>query len=262
MITEKCIELLQSGDLYEVCEGVIMSAYLIEQSFKFELKRINPLLYFDRKNISEEMEIRIATQDLSQEERGCLKTISANRCIIQICGCKDDLRPHRANFEELFKLRNFIIHSIDDFIFDRNKMAETAVSALRVCRKYIKKYSGISSSKFDPLTSEEFSNLHKREFDKRMSALKKMLKEHKESVEIYGQQEIDKRINANFPKIDNCTWIEETVECPACGQPSFDKIGAVDFDWNPDGILECAGCSYFCRVCGLDLSEYEYELVS
>lgn len=260
-VIKKCVELLKSHDFNDVCDGAVMSAYLIEQVFKLELKKINPLLYFDRKSISDDMEIRIALGNLSEEECGYFKTISAKRCVMQMCECKKDLKMHKANFEELFNIRNFILHSVDNFIFERNKIAETSVSALRVCQKYIKKYSGISSSEFNPLTSDEFNELHKRELNKRMSALKKILKEHKENVEAYGQQEIDRRINI-MPETDNCTWIEETFECPACGYSSFDKIGAVDFDWNPDGIIEGCGFGYSCRVCGLDLSEYEYELVN
>lgn len=75
-----------------------------------------------------------------------------------------------------------------------------------------------------------------------------------------NQSEVSQKIRTNLPKTDNYTWIEETIECPACEQLSFDKIGAVDFDWNPDGVLTCGGYSYQCRVCGLGLTEYEYEI--
>ena len=57
-------------------------------------------------------------------------------------------------------------------------------------------------------------------------------------------------------------WIEKTVECPACGQSSFDELGSVDFEWDHDGISDYVGFSWICRVCELELSNYELELVS
>ena len=66
-ILDRCTEFLQSRDSGEVYEGVILATYLIEQSFKSELKKINPLLYFDRKSISDEMEVCIALKKLSKD---------------------------------------------------------------------------------------------------------------------------------------------------------------------------------------------------
>lgn len=261
-ILERCTELLQSRDSSEVFEGVILSAYLIEQAFKGELKKINPLLYFDKKSISDEMEIRIAMGKLSREDSGRLKTSNAKRCIAQMCEYRSELAPHRANLEELFEIRNSILHSTDDFSIDENSVAEAAVSALRACRKYVVRYSGISSDEFNPLTSTEFEKLQEKKYNKRISDLKNTLDEHKKDFEKLDQREVANKIRANLPKIDSYTWIEETVECPACEQSSFDKVGAVDFDWNPDGIITSGGYHYQCRVCELELSEYEYELAS
>lgn len=261
-ILERCTGLLQSRDPSEIFEGVILSAYLIEQAFKNELKRVNPLLYFDKKNISDEMEVRVVMGKLSKEEMKRLKTSNAKRCIAQMCEYRSELGVYKANLEELFEIRNFILHSADDFSVDRNLMAETAVSAIRACRKYVIRHSGISANEFSPLTSAEFEKLQERKHDKRVSDLKDTLKEHKKIFEKLGQVEVSQKIRINLPKIDSCTWIEETIECPACEQSSLDKVGTVDFDWNPDGVITSGGCHYQCRVCELDLSEYEYEMVS
>lgn len=259
-VLERCTELLQSRDSNEVYEGVVLSAYLIEQSFKAELKKVNLLLYFDKKNISDEMEVRVAMGKLSKEELGRLKTSTAKRCIAQMCEYKSELWPYKANFEELFEVRNLIVHSTDDLSLDENSVAETAVSALRACRKYVVKHSGITSDEFNPLTSKEFEELQEKKRNKRIIDLKAMLKEHKKIFERLNQSEVSQKIHTNLPKTDSYTWIEETIERPACEQSSLDKVGAVDFDWNPDGILTGGGYHYQCRVCELDLSEYEYEI--
>lgn len=260
-ILNRCTELLQSHDSYEICEGVVLSAYLIEQSFKSELKKINPLLYFDRRNISCEIEAQIALKKLSEEDVNRLKTSSAKRCILQMCEYKNELQSHKANLEELFDIRNFIIHSIEDLPFTDEAVAETAVSALRICKKYVIRYSGIISGEFNPLTSREFETLQGKKWNKRIDEIKKRLKEHKSVFEKLDEKEIENRIITNKPETDDYTWIEETTECPACNQSSFDKVGIVDFDWNPDGIITSGGYHYQCRVCELELTEYEYEIV-
>lgn len=261
-ILDRCTELLRSHDASKVYQGVILSAYLIEQAFKSELRRINPLLYFSRKNITDEIEALIAMKRLSEEEIARLKTSTARRSIVQICKCKNDLRPHKANFEELFEIRNFLLHSTDDLSFDENSVSETAVSALRACREYVVKYSGISSGEFDPLTSVEFEKLQEKKRNKRLDDLKTTLKEHKKIFEQLEQSEVQQRVEAVFPETDPTIWIEETFECPACGNLSLDEIGSVDFEWD-DGLLSTyGGYRYQCRVCELELSGYEYNLIS
>lgn len=261
-VLDRCTELLQSRDSSEVYEGAVLSAYLIEQSFKSELKKINPLLYFDRRNISQEVEVRIALKKLSKEDTNRLKTNPAKQCISQMCEHKSELLLHRANLEELFDIRNFILHSVDDLPFADEAVAETAVSALRICRKYVIRYSGITSDEFDPLTSRKFEALQEKKRSKRIEGIKERLKEHKSIFEKLDKKEIENRIITNTPKIDSYTWIEETTECPACEQSSLDKVGAVDFDWNPDGILTSGGYHYQCRVCEVELTEYEYEIAN
>jgi len=261
-ILERCTELLQSRNPSEIFEGAVLSAYLIEQAFKSELKKVNPLLYFDKRNISDETEIRIVMGRLQKEDLGRLKTSNAKRFVVQMCEYKSEIALHKANLEELFEIRNSVLHSIDDLLIDENSVAETAVSALRACRKYIIRHSGISAGEFNPLTSAEFEKLQERKHEERLNDLKLTLKEHRTIFEKLSESEILSKIHSNLPKIDNYTWIEETVECPACNQTALDKIGAVDVDWNPDGMLMGGGYSYLCRVCELDLSEYEYELVN
>jgi hypothetical protein len=260
-ILVRCIELLRSRLPSENYEGAILSAYLIEQSFKSELKKVNPLLVFDRRNISDDKEMCIALGNLSKEELSRLKTSTPKRCIAQMCEYKTKIAACRANLEELFDMRNLIVHSTDELPLDANSIAETAVSALRACARYIIKHSGINVDKFNPLTSKEFEQLQERKLKKRISDIKKTLMKHRKIFKALSQPEITNKFNTNVPKTDNYTWIEETIQCPACSQSSLDKVGMVDFDWNPDGIISSGGYSYHCRVCELALSEYEYEIV-
>ncbi len=257
----RCSRYLQSNDPSEVYGGVVLAAYLIEQSFKCELREINPLLYVDRTSISEETEVRIALNKTSQAEREKLNTIKAKRCVAQMCIYKSELQSHRSLLEELFTIRNGILHSVEDLLIDPNSAAETAVSALRVCRTYVGRHAGVTATHVNPLTSKEFKQLEEDRRKKRISALKDMLKEHKTKYMKLNREEVSKKLKTNLPRTDECTWIEETIVCPACGESSLDKVGFVDFDWNPDGMLKSSGSQYQCRVCELELSEYEYGLM-
>jgi len=259
-LLEKCLTLLRSRDESDRYEGVTLAAYLIEQTFKFYLKGLNPLLYFEHRN-SEGLEIKAATHTLTDEEVKNFPTVKAQKCIAYICAYKPDLEAYRHNLEELFNVRNYIVHSIDDFLYDSESATETAVSALRFCRNYISEYLGIEESGLNPLTSEDFERFQLEEREKRVNSVRKIVDDHKRIFKKLSKKEIEERIDTNLVKTDETTWVEETSECPACHQYSLDKIGTVDFDWNPDGMLEMGGYHYLCRVCELELSSYEYDIL-
>jgi len=257
-ILQRCTKWLKSRRLDEVYDGIVLSAYLIEQSFKYELREINPLLYFDRKTISDKMELLIAINKISNEEVLRLKTCTATRCISQMCEYKADLRPHTANIKELFVIRNFIIHSTDDFSFNNKFIAETAVSALRACREYITKHVGITSKEFNPLTTDEFEKLQEKERSARINTLKGILNEHKKIFDKLNPVEVTSKIRSNLPRMDSSTWIDETEVCFACKQESFDKIVSVDFEGDADGVSGYGKYYYICRVCNLELGSVKY----
>lgn len=266
-ILGECIDLLKSYDEGERYKGVVFAAYLVEQSFKHFLREINPFLYFSRRDLNPELIIKIASQKrLSPTEMLIAKTITPTECINYICIFEDELKEHRLTFEELFNVRNHILHSIDDLFLESEKAAETAVSALKASKNYISNYLEIENQELNPLTSKEFNKLQEEEHRKRLNNLKDILKYHRIISDKLTAKEIEARLresrNLKLAGGSANSWVEETFECPACGQPSLDKIGSVDFDWNPDGIIESGGYSYSCRVCDLDLSEYEFNLAS
>ncbi len=258
-LLEKCLDLLRSRNQPDRYEGVTLAAYLIEQTFKFYLKELNPLLYFERKS-SEEPEIKIVTGILTDEEIKSFATVKAQRCIAYICIYKPDLAPYRHNLEELFEIRNYIIHSVDDFLYDSVSATETAVSALRFCRDYVASYLGISQHELNPLTSEDFERFQSEEREKKIKVILDNIRDHRKIYKHLSEDKVQERIDTNLVETDEMMWVEETVECPACNQISLDKIVTVDFDWNPDGVLELSGHHYLCRVCELELSSYEYDI--
>lgn len=260
-ILTECINLLKSHVYGDIFHGTILAAYLIENSFKSELKSINPLLLFDR-NLSTEQLTQIVKNKLTVEDMDKIKSVSASRCIEYLCLLKTDLLKHRQSIEELFRFRNVILHSTNRFVFDEDIVAETAVSALRYCKKYVIKHCQVSPNEFNPLTSAEFNKLQDSRYKKRLNDLKKVINLHREEYLKLSKTEVAKKIVTNYPHVDQLSWVEETNECPSCHQDSLDKIGSVDFDWSPDGILENGGYSYLCRVCSLDLSENEYSIIN
>jgi len=259
-ILEKCVDLLQSHNAHEKYEGVISAAYLIEQTFKSVLAKLNPLLCVDRNKVSEESEIKMILKKLSNEELKKVKTVDARKCVAYVCAYKKDLQQHKANFDELFDIRNYILHSTDDFFYDADLASETAVSALRACQKYIAKHLQIEPNDFNPLTSQEFNDLQEKERKQRITDLQDLLKEHKKLYKKLTEKEVEERQERNTPETDSMSWIEETLNCPACNYDTLDHIVSVDFEWNDGMVTGGSGSSYLCRVCELELSEYEYNM--
>lgn len=259
-LLNKSLDSLRSHDESERYEGVTIAAYIIEQTFKFYLRDLNPLLYFERRN-SENHEMRIATEALTEEDIKSFPTVKAQKCITYMCLYKLDLEPHRQNLEELFNVRNYIVHSIDDFLYDSDSATEAAVSALRFCRDYISEYLGINRENLNPLTTEDFERFQREERQKKISSIQSIVSDHRKIFEKLSKEAVVERLDKNLVEKSETTWVEETIECPSCKQHSLDKVVTVDFDWNPDGILELSGHHYLCRVCGLELSSYEYELI-
>jgi len=259
-LLKQCLAKLKSTDHNDIYEGVFSAAYLIEQSFKIELSRLSPILCFEFNTLSDERAMRIVLNRLSNTDRTSLAMIGGRKCIARMCLYDSGLQAQKTVLDELFKMRNQIVHSIDDFSFDANSAAETAVAALRLCGKYVIKHLGDVATKLNPLTSKGFQLLHGELHAKRVATLRAQLKEHRAKYEGLTAHEIAEKVGGIRVATDDCTWVEAGYTCPACGQASLDKVGSVDFDWNPDGILPGAGYSYMCRVCELDLSEHEYEL--
>ena len=259
-LLEKCLALLRSHDETDKYEGVVMASYLIEQTFKIYLKELSTMLYFERRN-SEESEIRIVTGALTDEDIKNFTTVRAQKCIVYMCAYKSDLAPYRHNLEELFDIRNYIVHSIDNFLHKPNAAVETAVSALRFCRDYIAQYLGIRKRDLNPLTSKDFERFQSEARENKLKIILDGIKDHKKMYKKLSRGEIQKRIDTNLVKTDEMMWVENTFECPACNEISLDKIVTVDFDWNPDGTLELSGHHYLCRVCELELSSYEYGIL-
>lgn len=258
-LLEKCISNLRSSDIADRCEGAVWASYLIEQAIKTELRRMNPLLYYDRRGMNSETEVKIAQDSHSHEEERKLKTISARQGLVALSACKPDVEQGRAVFYELLEWRNFLLHSVNSLGDQDDSFAESAVSALKAFRGPISRLLGIRAHEIDPLTSREFLALQARQEEKRLESLKNKIHESRESFQT-GKHVIDRNTNSN--RTDQSSWVEETYECPSCEQGTLNKICSVDFDWNPDGIITSAGCSFHCSTCDLELSEHEYNLAS
>jgi cell division protein FtsB len=252
---------LRTGHSNSVCRGAILAAYLIEQAFKSELRRLNPLLYFDKRTLPEEQALSIAAGTASTEAVSKLRTASARVVVMQVCLLRKDVAAYRAVLDELFRIRNCLLHSVDDLETDTTAIAETCVSALRGCRKYVSRIAKVKAGSVNPLTSAQFEALQVREHRKRLSAIAAKLADHQERFSSLSPDEIERRRAINFGSSDGMVWVENTSVCPACGNEMLDQIVSVDFDWNPDGIITSSGVEYRCRICDLRLTEYELELI-
>jgi hypothetical protein len=256
-VLNKCLSLLKSRSEFDVYAGVILAAYIIEQSFKSELKMINPLLLYVGSRISGSDALKIATNSLPTGK--VIKTINASKCVEYICNAPSNLSSHKPNIKRLFQVRNMLLHSIDDI--PETSIAEIAISALRACRDHINEYCNLDFAK-NPLSSKEFEQLQKQEREKIVQELKELIGKHKSIFDGIPTAEVKNR-NNDIPKLDPLAIIHTTGICPACGQESFDEIITADFEYGPDGELESehAFTIFRCRVCELELDGYDYEIV-
>ncbi len=71
-------------------------------------------------------------------------------------------------------------------------------------------------------------------------------------------EDIAQRIKENAPTgaiLEK--WTKVTIECPVCGHQALDKFtGGADVS---DGDINYTDFVYDCRVCGLNLTEEEYQ---
>jgi len=96
-------------------------AYLLEQSFKSELRQINPLLYFDRKFISEETEIRIARNELSGDDARHIRTSGVRKVVGQCALLTSNYFHIKPNLDELFEMRNHIVIRLMIYCLNMNR---------------------------------------------------------------------------------------------------------------------------------------------
>lgn len=259
-VIRRCIELLKSQNDEEIYESVILAAYLIEQSLKTAVRYINPLLYFEIAGIPPERTAQLVSGKLLLEDLLKQKTIAAQKLIQIMCELKNELKPSQENFIELFHLRNIILHATDDFP-TADTAAETAASAIDAARSYILDCAAFSKEEFNPLTSREFLALQKKKRDDRVKLLMLKLDYHRSKSKKLSDAEIKDKITRNKPLEDGESWIENTDTCPACGEAAFDEIVSVGFDVSDGMVTADAGSSWLCRVCELDLSPYEINLI-
>lgn len=259
-VVRRCIDLLKSKNDHEIYESVIHAAYLIEQSFKEELRQINPLLYFETSNLSPERLAQLAKGTIPMEELLKLKTISAQKLIQLMCEIHPDLKSKQEKFLELCHLRNIILHSTDSFPVIETA-AEAAASAIDAARTYIISCSDLAEEDVNPLSSREFDELQRQKVLDRLELLKTKLEYYKAEYNKLSQEEKKGRSVKNKPKENEQSWIEATRECPACKEDMFDEIVTVDFDISDGLVTGDAGSTWVCRICELELSKYEMNLI-
>lgn len=258
-ILEDCLEQLKSTIPDEQYAGVVSASYLLEQTFKFFIKKTNPLLCFDRRCLTESDEIKILQKRMTVSELTKLKTIPAKQCLAYILELKPKLQEHKANLEELFSIRNEIVHSTEDISFDSEIGADTAVNALKASESLITKYWGLDSEEFNPLTSKEFKELEEKGHKKRISALNATIALHRKIFKTLSKNEVEIKVNTPRPAPNKDSWIEETSVCPSCKELSLDKIAWVEWEWEHGEMCPNTGTTFECRVCGLELSEYAHQ---
>jgi hypothetical protein len=260
-VVQKCIELLKSDNEEEQAEGVLKAAYLIEQSFKLEIRSINPLLYFDTRKLNAKTIAKVAANKLSVEELLKLQTVQARDLIEQICELRTDLEPSFANFEALCAIRNKLMHSVDNIPNIKGEV-ETAVSALRAAAAYVQKCADAKG--FNPLTSKEFQDYQAKIRSEHEDKLLERVYKHRkifEDIEAEGMIENHQANNRDRIICDGDTWIEETIDCPACAQNTLHLIVSVGFEYDDGVILGGSSAEWYCQTCELELSQYELELV-
>lgn len=253
-IVHECLELLKSPSENDQCKAIVFSAYLIEQGFKIALSKINPLLCVDKKQLTPQKEVLLASKRLTTEQSADIKTITASDCLEKACALDARLLPYKNNITDLFRFRNFILHSQEDIYFDPEIAAGQAISALRICKKHICRSLKLARSEFQPISSTEFRRIEYEGLLKELKELRKSIVAHKKAYSQMTPSSINERLT-HLHGIFN-----DIYTCPACGEKSFQEITDVDHDWNPDGIISTAVTHYECVTCDLHLSSREEDL--
>lgn len=257
-ILKSCLEQLKSNEPHDQLSGIISASYIIEQTLKSLVERFNPLLYFDGK-INEEVAVRISRRQMTVSESVEFNSIKATKALAYAVELKPGLGKHKANIEELFKRRNEVVHSVKDISFDSEITANTAVSALRASKSLITKYLGIKPNEFVPMSSKEFVKFEKAAYEKRIKVLSAEIDSFRKFFNTLTINDVELRIKTKSISGRDMV-IEDTLKCPACEKLAFDKVVEVDWEWEHGEVCPVTSVMLKCRVCGLELGEYDYAL--
>lgn len=249
---KRVVECLSVKEDQAIHEAVVWIHIILEDLFKSENKRRSPFLYYD---LSRDTENKI-TQILQGKTKD-LKTSSLLVSMEYFLSGNNKYSSIRGEVELINKARNHLCHSIEETTLESAFMAEAISSVLKTLLSLLVKNYGpilVSGLKAE---KERLNSQNNVFIDQILTQIKKTIQE-KHIYYLTLSDEVVIHLTKQEPEItDRDIFISDTVRCPACTQMTFDGISVVDYDHEAGGVSG-VDTQYHCRVCKLEMSDYEF----
>ncbi len=243
-------------DSFILLETIVLSCIVVESIIREKLKEINPALLLDKID-----PISIALVSYKKEKLiepttlGVSSIKTANISVLFDRYLKFHKKSkYKKGVESLFNLRNKILHASPENIIDKQQIT---LLLTRSVFPFIKAYEKVSNVKW--LKIKKIQRVAYSAF--KADLIRKILF-FKDIANKMTVNEKDKLNEKKYEQGDNEEIIAADLFCPSCKHKSVFIISGVDFDWNPDGVIENSYYSIQCKVCELELSGGEFEEIA
>ena len=151
-------------------------------------------------------------------------------------------------------MRNKILHAAPDNVIDKQKIT---LLLTRSIFPFIKSYVKVSNTEW-----LKIRRIQRVAYSAFKADLVRKILFFKDIADKMSKDDRDRLNEEKYEHGDNEEILAEDFLCPSCKYNSVVVISGVDFDWNPDGMLENSYYSVRCKVCELELSSSEFEEIA
>ena len=243
-------------DSFVLLETIVLSCIAIESIVREKLKEINPALLLDKIDpisvalVSDKKEQLLEATPLDASD---IKT--ANISVLLDRYLKFHKKSqYKKGIESLFNLRNKILHAAPDNIIDKQKLT---LLLTRSIFPFIKTYVKVSNTEW-----LKIKRIQRVAYSAFKADLVRKILFFKGIASKMIEDEKNRLNKEKYEHGDNEEMLAKDLLCPSCKHDSVFVISGVDFDWNPDGMLENSYYSVRCKVCELELSGSEFEEIA
>lgn len=243
-------------DSFVLLETIVLSCIAIEAIIRESLSEINPALILEKIDpvqiaiVSNKRDKLINHIPLEASE---IKTANLSILLDRYFHFYKMVQ-FRKGIEALFSYRNKILHVAQENTIDKHKVT---LLLTRSIFPFIKEHVSVKP--------DEWSQVEKirkvAHSAVKAELVRKLIHFQKLAVKI-SEAEIKKLLSGKPDLLKEETILAADLLCPACKYQSVTLVSGVDFDWNPDGVLESAYYVARCRVCECEFDNDEFEEIT